>query len=216
MTAYDPRQLWVVGAGAVLRAVSDERVAAMWDEPSVLEEQTVGSLAGHLARGGVWVVGDYLAAPVAPGAAPDFTSAGHYFASLLEMIGSPEGGQEIRDRGAAIAAAGHAAAVAELSEKAPGVIAAIADAPDDELIAAIGGKVLTLDDYLVTRIIEQTVHLDDLARSAGIDEGWPLPDDTYDLVNSVAVEIGRRSKGGALTTRALYRQGFAETAFPVL
>ena len=33
---------------------------AVWEAlvPAVLEEQTVGGLAGHLARGGVWVVAE--------------------------------------------------------------------------------------------------------------------------------------------------------------
>lgn len=40
----------------VLSAVSDHRVATRWDDPSVLAEQTIGSLAGHLARGSVWAL----------------------------------------------------------------------------------------------------------------------------------------------------------------
>lgn len=210
----DVRQLFVIGAGVILRAISDERVAAGWDRPSVLEDQTIGSLAGHVARGGVWIVEEYLDAPLEKDTA-DFVSAGDYFAQLKSIMASPDGGKAIRDRGAAIASSGHAAVVAELSERAPRVIARIAEQPEGRLIAAINGTVLDFDDYLVTRIVEQTVHLDDLARSIGHDDGWRLPDDTYDLVNSVATETGRRHLGPQTVLRGLYRHGFADAAFPV-
>ena len=54
------RDLFLANAAVVLAAVSDPAVANAWDDDSILEGQTIGSLAGHLARGSVWVVGDYL------------------------------------------------------------------------------------------------------------------------------------------------------------
>ena len=44
---------------------------------------------------------------------------------------------------------------------------------------------MRLDDYLVTRLVEQVVHLDDLARSLGV-ESWPVPDDHVKLVLETA------------------------------
>ena len=62
-------------------AIADDAVARAWDEPSVLEEQTVGGIAGHLARGGVWVVGDYLDADD-PRRAARRVGRGQYFAQI--------------------------------------------------------------------------------------------------------------------------------------
>jgi hypothetical protein len=67
----------------------------------------------------------------------------------------------------------------------------------------------------VTRIIEQTVHLDDLARSVD-HPGWPMAPDAEGLVVSIGADIGRRRFGASAMVRALYRRGFADPALPVL
>ncbi len=77
------------------------------------------------------------------------------------------------------------------------------------------GLVLPLGEYLATRLVEQTVHLDDLARSVGR-EPWPLPDAATELVCAVGLEVAQRRFGGTALLRALYRQGFAEAVLPVL
>ena len=77
------------------------------------------------------------------------------------------------------------------------------------------GKVIGLSDYLVTRLVEQAVHLDDLARSVGRDP-WPLPIEHLELTFSVATDIAYRVQGPDATIRALYRRGFADGVFPVL
>jgi hypothetical protein len=61
-----------------------------------------------------------------------------------------------------------------------------------------------LDDYLLTRLVEQVVHLDDLARSLGV-EPWPNAPEAQALVISCGAEIGRRRFGDAAMIRALYR-----------
>ena len=72
---------------------------------------------------------------------------------------------------------------------------------------------MRLDDYLVTRLVEQVVHLDDLARSLGV-ESWPVPDDHVKLVLETATRTGLRRFGAAAMLRALYRDD--TTALPVL
>lgn len=44
-------QLFLAGGRAVADALGDPAVASAWDRPSVLEDQLVSGLAGHLARG---------------------------------------------------------------------------------------------------------------------------------------------------------------------
>lgn len=88
--------LFLGGARTVAEAVSDPRVGQAWDQPSVFEEQTVGGLAGHLARGGVWVVADYLHANTPQGPA-DFDSPAEYCASFADAA-QPEDHRAVRDR----------------------------------------------------------------------------------------------------------------------
>ena len=205
--------LFLGGAEVVAAALADSAVVAAWDRPSVLEHQTVAALAGHLARGGVWVVGEYLEAGPAAGPA-DFGSAAEYFATLVEEA-SPDDHRAIRQRGAAAAAAGPEALVQSLDEHLGRLRPRLATLDGDLLVAVVGGRVMRLEDYLVTRIVEQTVHLDDLARSVGR-QPWALPPGAEALVLAVGAEIGRRRRGATAMLRALYRRGFSEGAVPVL
>lgn len=206
------REQFLAGADVVLAAVSDHRVADAWEHESILAGQTIGSLASHLARGAVWAVGDYLDGEP-PGTGIDFGSAAQYFAELLEGL-TEEDHAAIRARGAAIAERGPTAVCEELMARLDGLRERLAAEPPDRLVAVIEGKVMRLDDYLMTRVVEQVVHLDDLARSLGI-EPWPNPPDAEAIVIACGAEIGRRRRGGAAMLRALYR-GEAEPALPVL
>lgn len=204
--------MFLDGAGVVADAIGDRRVADSWDRPSVLEEQTVAGLCGHLARGS-WIVADYLSAG-SPASPPDFESAAHYFAAFADTAG-PEMHRGIRERGAAIAADGPAALVATLRANLEALVPDLERLPGDHLMAVIGGKVVRLHDYLVSRIVEQAVHLDDLARSIGA-EPWPLPDSHVALAISVGVEVAKLRQGAPAVLRALYRRGSAEGVLPAL
>lgn len=197
----------------VLDAIADPTVAAAWDLPSVLEGQNVSGLAGHLARGGVWVVADYLDAGTPPGPV-DFDSAGEYFARFVSDA-SPDDARAIRDRGAAVAAVGRDELLFTLAERLNALGPRLASLESDHLIAVAGGKVMRLEDYLTTRIVEQTVHLDDLARSLDRDP-WPLPANSAALTIAVGVEIARRRSGATAVIRTLYRHGLAGSTLPVL
>lgn len=62
-----------------------------------------------------------------------------------------------------------------------------------DLVAVVGGKVMRVADYLVTRVVEQVVHLDDLARSI-TREPWPYPLTGQDL----AIELVLTSAAAAV------------------
>lgn len=186
----------------VQTAVGDPRVAQAWNEPSILEFQTVGSLASHLARGGVWAVAEYLdAEPPSPDTANAIETAAEYFASI-DL--SPEDHAAVRQRGATIAQDGPEVVNDRLAEGVEGLRRRLADEPEDRRVTVYGGMVMPLDDYLWTRIVEQVVHLDDLARSLQIDP-WPNAADAAALVVSCGAEIGRRRFGDARMIRALFR-----------
>lgn len=205
--------LFLAGASTIADAISDPLVAARWDDPSVLEDQLVSGLSGHLARGAVWVAADYLHAE-SPEGPVDLESAGEYFAAFAPTS-TAEANRAIRERGAAVASVGHHALVADLRARIELMEYEFPGISPDRLISVIAGKVMRLEDYLTTRIVEQAVHLDDLARSVEHDP-WPLPDAHLSVAISVGLEIAERLHGRTGVLRAFYRGGFAGSVFPVL
>lgn len=210
------RELFLAGADVVLAAVGSPAVADAWERPSILADQTVGSLAGHLARGAVWTVGEYLDRPLPDGTDGihvDFESAAEYYASVTDSLTDADH-EAIRARGASVAEAGRDGVVAHLSTAVVELRDRLSVEPADRTLGVYGGNVMRLDDYLVTRIVEEVVHLDDLARSLDV-EPWPMPPGAEELVIACGVEIGRRRFGGRAMLRALFRDGAAAT-LPVL
>jgi hypothetical protein len=198
-TVTDVRDDFLLGARAVLTALSDPAVAAAWDQPSVLADQTVGGLAGHLARGGVWVVDDYL--DLDPPSAPTFADAAAYFTQVARM--GPADHQAIRDRGAAIAADGPDGVVARLTDRIAGLEPRLRAEPADRLLPVSGGG-MALDAYLATRVLEQVVHLDDLARSVpGVVPA--VPDSLVARVTTLGAAIAVERHGATAVLRHLFR-----------
>jgi hypothetical protein len=212
-TDADFGALFFEGARCTARELRDPKVASSWDRPSVLEGQNVSGLVGHLARGGIWVVDEYLArgVPVGP---VDYESAADYFLGLVTPM-SAEEHLAIRDRGAEVASVGHAALMEEVDNRLDALTERLRELKPNALITVAAGKVLRVRDYLVTRIVEQVVHLDDLARS--LDEGpCDYPAEGRDLVLDVGVEMARSRAGTVEFIRALFRRGAAESVLPVL
>ena len=206
-------EVFLQGAHVVAAAVGDPAVAEAWDVPSVLEDQRVGGLAGHLARGAVWVVADYLDAGLAAGPV-DFSCAGEYFATLASAA-SPEDHHAIRQRGVQVAAAGHGELRRTLAQRLDALGPQLRSLETSHPITVAGGKIMRLGDYLTTRIVEQVVHLDDLARSVG-HTSWPLPAAAAEVAIAVGADIAVRRSGSTAVIRALYRRGWSEPVLPVL
>jgi hypothetical protein len=80
----------------------------------------------------------------------------------------------------------------------------VTEPADRHLGVAGGGMTMLLDEYLKSRVVEQVVHLDDLARS--IDrEPWPVSFEAQDLVLHIGADIGRIRSGAIEMIRCLYR-----------
>lgn len=200
--SVDVRELFVHTARVVRDAIAEDIVGRAWNEPSYLEDQTVGGLAGHLARGGVWVVGDYLDADIPD--SPRVDSAAHYFAQLAQAS-TDEGNRQIRERGAQVAAAGQAEVSATLVARLDALVARLVVEPANRALGVVGGVLtMTLDEYLKTRIVEQVVHLDDLARSLSR-EPWPVSFEAQNLVIHIGADIARHRHGTTEVLRCLYR-----------
>jgi hypothetical protein len=203
--------MYLEGAHVVVAAIGAPAVAAAWDAPSVLAGQSVGSLAGHLARGAVWLVGEYLDQD--PPTSATFDSPDAYFAAMVDTLDFAAH-QAIRDRGAAVAAAGWASVAADARVRLAALAPRLLAEPSDRLLPVASGA-MRLDDYLPTRIIEQVVHLDDLARSTR-GATWRTPDANVRLAVTIGALIGLRRSGADAMVRALYRDGPISPTLPVL
>jgi hypothetical protein len=84
-----------------------------------------------------------------------------------------------------------------LSERLPG------EDPERRLKVA-GDLVMTLADYLRTRVVELVVHGDDLAASVGLDFG-PISSDAASTAIDVLIEVARVRHGDMPVLRALTR-----------
>ncbi len=204
------RSHFLAGAHVVLEAIQCPQVVDAWNEPSVLEGQTVGSLCGHLARGSIWVVADYLA--LEQPASATFDSADDYYATLTESL-TVEDHRDVRRRGAEVAAMGFDAIVSKASEALATLDRQLSDEPDDRLVTVFGGMGMRLDPYLSTRIVEQVVHLDDLARS--VDASLPtMPRENIEMVLDIGIRVGVRRFGASVIIGGVFRG--LPGAFPVL
>ncbi|MEU6080035.1 sterol carrier family protein [Streptomyces sp. NPDC047108] len=132
--------------------LSDEQ----WERPTRLGDWTVRDLVVHIALGAD-SVGAYLRKPPPPArevTVLDWPSATAAVAGAVDQ------------RARTVAASTEPRAM--LDRAADGLADALASAPGDRLLAARLGA-MTLDDFLVTRCVELTVHTDDLAAALGRD-----------------------------------------------
>jgi hypothetical protein len=205
-------EIFLAGARAVLGAVGDPAVATAWDAPSVLEGQTVGGLVGHLARGSVWVVGDYLDGEEPAGPATVHSAAAYYAGGVARLTEADHAG--IRERGARVGAMGHAALVRTLNERLRQLEQLLTAVDPARRVSVFAGRVMRLDHYLDTRVVEQVVHLEDLAESLNV-SNWSLPVECVSRALEVGVELGRLRFGDRAMVRALFRET-GSSVLPVL
>jgi hypothetical protein len=200
----DVRSVFLRAARSARDAIASPEVAARWDDGSALAQFTVRALAGHLGRG-AWVVEQYLDAGIAdtPVEVPD--AAGYYAAVVLTPDPDDALNATIRERGEAEAAGGRDAVLERLDATLARLGDRLPALPADTRVSVIMGVTLDLDEYLVTRIVELVVHIDDLAVSVGRDAPEPDPD-AATLVVGALVGGARRRHGDRAVVRALTRR----------
>jgi Mycothiol maleylpyruvate isomerase N-terminal domain len=157
-----------------------------WAAPSVLPGMPVSALAGHLARQ-VFGVERLLAAR--PGAKPPISLLDHYARSAWPTAGpDDEASAGIRRDAAAEAAPGPAALADRAADTARRLSGVLAGEPADRVVLVPWGPwPLTLDDLLVSRLMEIAVHDDDLALSVGL----PTPEQPADVTDLVLALLSR-------------------------
>jgi len=161
----------------------------------------VRGLAGHLARASL-TVDTYLDRPQPARGVP--VSPAAYYANVNADIASSLN-VGIRQRGEELAAAGHVPLTAEIDRLAARLEERLVREPDDRLLVVGGNDLMRLDDYLVTRIVELTVHADDLALSVGLDAP-ALPPEALGITIDTLVAIARYRHGDLAVLLALSRR----------
>ncbi|WP_155371133.1 maleylpyruvate isomerase N-terminal domain-containing protein [Catellatospora vulcania] len=197
------REAYLQAALSAAALVGDPAVASAWAKPSALDGFTVAGLAGHLAAQ-VVNVPRVLRAPAPDG--PPVALADHY--GRVRWLGADldaEVNVQIRQGGEALAEAGPRELVAQTGLAVAELRSLLAEEPADRLVSPPAGPwAMLLDDFLVTRLMEITVHSDDLAYSVGV----PTPDQPRDVLDPVLALLGElavRRHGQAAVIRALSR-----------
>jgi len=182
------RSLVVEAVEAAAELMGRPSVGAAWDEPSALAGMTVGGLAAHLVRAAGATVAYLDRTPVDAEPEGDLLTPVTYFHAAVD---SPIH-EQIKRVSADEAAIGHQATAAKCADVATQLGRRLADESDDRLVGALGGRMLTLDDFCRTRLIEVLLHLDDLSVSVG--ESRPETDPlgvaiVIDILGSIARHV---------------------------
>lgn len=164
------RDVFLATGDAAMMAMSADETTGAWDRSSALAEMTVGELVAHLARA-ITQVEVYLDESP-PAAGSELVSAGSYFAHFVDQAGRGDiaspANVAVRRRAQESAVRGQTAIVEHAGECLARLRTRFPTEPPDRTLAVFGGLVMNLDQYLLTRIVEMVVHMDDLCVSVGI------------------------------------------------
>ncbi|MBF8192993.1 maleylpyruvate isomerase N-terminal domain-containing protein [Nonomuraea sp. K274] len=198
------RQSYLVAATSAVALLGDPAVAGGWDKPSALTEFSVGGLSGHLAHQ-IVRVRDVLASGNGTAGEP-IELLEHYSRSPWVQAGLDHESNVFVRRGGEAAAADGAAALVERTQALLDVlITALPAEPADRVVHLPWADwSLTLDDFLLTRLVELVVHSDDLAASVGV-ETPALPESINGPVVELLARLAVHRHGATAVIRTLSR-----------
>jgi hypothetical protein len=202
-------QGYLTAVESVVDLLGRAEVAAAWHRRSALAEWSVGGLAGHLA--GQALLGVSRLEDV-PGADP-IPLDEHYRRAAWVTAGPADdvsvGIRAGGDRDAADGPGPLTDRVREAASRLPAVLEATT--PDRPVLIPWQGWSLRRDDFLVTRMMEITVHSDDLAASVGI-AAPALPPSVLEPVLALLTRLALRRHGQSAVVAALTRAERAPAA----
>ena len=202
-TGQSIRQAYLDAASTAADLLAAPAVARAWSQPSALEKMSVGGLAAHL---GLQVLNVRVALAVDVPDEPPVGLLDHY--ARVAWLGADldsEANSGIRAGSEDQAAAGAAALVTRVRAEVDHLRSRLAAEPAGRVVRIPWtGWSLTLDDLLVTRMMEIAVHADDLAVSVDV-EPPRLPDAVLDPVLSLLTRLSARRHGPTAVLRALSR-----------
>lgn len=204
MSDDQARRDYLATAQVAAQLLARQEVAARWEEPSSLARMSVGALACHLS-GQIEFVAQAL---TWPDAAEPMTSLVDYYSARATWVGtgldSPtnlriqEGEAKAATAGAEAMRVGTVRTLAALRADLLGAAARPIRMPVWQ------GFSLSLDDFVITRMLELVVHIDDLAVS--LDVSTPaLPAAAVDEVVVLLARVAVRRHGQVDVLRGLAR-----------
>ena len=195
------RLAFLASAGTARTILGLPEVMDSWDQPSALREMTVSALAGHMT-GCVTRIEEYLERTVPAGEMA--VSAASYYATLLTTNDIQHPFHiELRKRAEKQASIGYAALIDAFDASVRRLRDRFADETEDRRIIVLGDLVMSLDDYLATRIVELSVHSDDMCASLRR-ETPSLP--AIGIAIATLVDVARMRHGDLGVLRALARR----------
>lgn len=205
------RDLVVQSVQSLAALLERPEIAERWDEPSALAGMTIGALAAHSVRaaGATLAYLDRTDPEERPDG--DVLSPITYFHFAVD---SP-----IHDRIKEVSADESRLGPADTATKCRTLASELRERlalePADRLVHALEGRMITLDDFCRTRLIEVLTHLDDLAASLGEDPP-PVPRESLGIIIDIELGIARHVHGDWNVIRSLSRAERVETpVFPV-
>lgn len=198
------RESYLVAASSAVALLHDPAVAAAWSKPSALTEFSVGGLAVHLSHQLVRVenvlAGDGEIQEPIP-VLEHFTRSPWVTSGL-----DHESNVRVRRGGEEAAAADSAQTLAPQVEALLGRLRSALPAEPGGRVVHLpwAGWALTLDDFLLTRMMEIVVHSDDLAASVGVPTP-ELPAEVVDPVVDLLARLAVHRHGPTAVVRALSR-----------
>ncbi len=197
---------YLVAATSAASLLADPAVAERWLSPSALPEYRVSGLAGHLASQ-VFAVATALEVAGSTTTRPEVVPLEEHYRRARWLGAGVDDDIHvlIRSRGEGIAAPGAEALAEQTAETVDRLRDDLPKQPHDLALAVPGGSwAMYLEHFLTTRLMELTVHSDDLAYSVGI--ATPeLPEEVLERVFALLTRLSVQRHGPTALLRALSR-----------
>jgi hypothetical protein len=206
-------QAFVDAARTATALVLDPRVEQRWRDPSALAEMSIGALTSHLVAQVVSVAAGVLDPSAASSQQPVGLLDHYERAAWVGATLDDEANVSIRERAERTAADGYAGTRARL-ERACHQLDPWPSKTPSMLRLPWWDWSLTLDDFLLTRMMELVVHADDLAVSLGV----PTPEFPRSVTRPVFMlltALAERKHGQTAVVRALTRAERAPASLAV-
>lgn len=197
------RDLFLESAMCAASLLGRSEVADRWTEASVLPEFTIFGLAGHLLRG-IRTVEKYLDGPDPVGAS--INAAGYFDSIAITSDMSSSLNRDVRLRGEEEAKNGNQAVAIEAYAVTERLGARLATEAVDRRIQVLGGLVISLDEYLRTRLVELVLHTEDLALSVDLPDAAEIAPAAVTVAIDTLVNFACLRHGERAVLRALARR----------
>jgi hypothetical protein len=206
------RTAYLESATIAAELVALPEVGAQWEDPGRSRGMTVGAIAAHLVGSGIEMLISCLAEVEPPGTRTLLPSR-YYSGQSVDL--DHEGHEDVRERAHAASQRGAASLASDAATAVAGLAVSLAEQPESRRVLVLGKFDMSLDGFLITRLVELLAHADDLAASISVPTP-ELPTMAYDLVIPCLTDVARRRHGDLAVLRALARREYSnDGVFPV-